>query len=77
MTTSKTWRKPIIKHGKLTKYNYIVLLVPIIQNIQGTITSFMTGFGENFQTNPGSRGSKRLVCILLQAIPDNQMRQLH
>lgn len=24
MTTSKTWRKPIIKHGKLTKYNYIV-----------------------------------------------------
>ena len=24
MTTSKTWRKPIIKHGKFTKYNYIV-----------------------------------------------------
>lgn len=21
---SKTWRKPIIKHGKITKYNYIV-----------------------------------------------------
>ena len=24
MATSKTWRKPIIKHGKFTKYNYIV-----------------------------------------------------
>ena len=24
MTKSKTWRKPIIKHGKFTKYNYIV-----------------------------------------------------
>ena len=24
MTISKTWRKPIIKHGKFTKYNYIV-----------------------------------------------------
>ena len=24
MTPSKTWRKPIIKHGKFTKYNYIV-----------------------------------------------------
>lgn len=24
MVTSKTWRKPIIKHGKFTKYNYIV-----------------------------------------------------
>ena len=24
MTASKTWRKPIIKHGKFTKYNYIV-----------------------------------------------------
>ena len=24
MSTSKTWRKPIIKHGKFTKYNYIV-----------------------------------------------------
>tara|TARA_B100000949_G_C14214559_1_gene421729 strand:- start:15 stop:407 length:393 start_codon:yes stop_codon:yes gene_type:complete len=23
MTKSKTWRKPIIKHGKFTKYNYI------------------------------------------------------
>ena len=24
MTPSKTWRKPIIKHGKFTKYTYIV-----------------------------------------------------
>ena len=24
MTTSKTWRKPTIKHGKFTEYNYIV-----------------------------------------------------
>ena len=24
MATPKTWRKPIIKHGKFTKYNYIV-----------------------------------------------------
>ena len=24
MASSKTWRKPIIKHGKFTKYNYIV-----------------------------------------------------
>ena len=24
MVTSKPWRKPIIKHGKFTKYNYIV-----------------------------------------------------
>ena len=47
------------------------------QNIQGTIKSFMTGFGKNFQTNPGSRGSKRLVCILLQAIPGILMHQLH
>ena len=23
MTKSKTWRKPIIKHGKFTKYNYV------------------------------------------------------
>jgi len=24
MNMNKTWKKPVIKHGKLTKYNYIV-----------------------------------------------------
>jgi len=51
----KTWKKPVIKHGKLTKYNYIVQYpenLKLGKNFDiGTFTYINSHFGVEIQDN--------------------------
>lgn len=54
-TTKKEWKKPIIKHGKLTKYNYVVQYpknLKMGKNIDiGTFTYINCHFGVEINDN--------------------------